>query len=307
MTMRFRLLCVFLVAGCSVEDPGTARYDAGVLPEQDLSPDGAAGCPAESTLTVVLDAPPAATCLPQQPFRGRAMGADRLVVTGGSGASQPVTVGADGRFCIEVALTADSANAISFHPIDAGGCPGQSLVHTIQHKGCDPVDATAAADNVALGATVLGSGTHKGQAVQLVDGKLDTVVEYQGGGWGFDDAGVRVQIALGKPFRVEKIVVRWRDEKGDGCDFGKEYKLHTAAAADAGKLGGSSWSEVESISGGDGGEDSFTLAGKPKIQHVGLRLNNNGCQGWHETFALREVEVWGRLADAASLPPDRCL
>lgn len=303
-------LLLLLVGGCwNAEQPGIEHYDSGVIPQDDLEADGLASCPPADTLTVNLDSPPATTCQARQPFRGKAPGADRVVVTGGTGAAQPVTVGADGSFCIEVQLSQDTDNAVTFHPVDASGCPGQSLVQTIQHASCSATDVTAAADNKALGATVLGSGTHKGDSADLVDGKLDTVVEYQGGGWGFDDASTKIHIALGKPIQVEKIVVRWRDEQGNGCDYGKEYWVATSGVADPGKLesSGAYWTKLQDISDGDGAEDSFTLSDKPTVQHIGLRLKNNGCSGWHETFALREVEVWGRDPSAATPPPDKCL
>jgi len=312
LPLRCSLCCLLVLAlsGCwKADNPETRRYDSGVVPEEDLETDGLLGCPPAETLTVSLDNPPSTTCQTRQPFRGKALGANRLVVQGGTGASQPVLVGTDGSFCIEVQLAPDTQNSVTFHPVDASGCPGQSVVQAIQHASCSPTDATTAADNTALGATVLGSGTHKGQPTDLVDGKLDTVVQYQGGGWGFDDAGIRVQIALGRPVLVEKIIVRWRDAKGQGCDYGKEYRLATSDLANSGELSssGGSWTEVASVSDGDGGEDSYAMTQGTTVQHVGLELKNNGCQGWHETFALREVEVWGREPGASAPPLDQCL
>jgi len=274
----------------------------------DSTPDGVGGCPPVEGFTITLENPVTSTCQTRQPFRGRAMGADRIVVQGPAGMSAPARVSTDGNFCVEVPLSSDTPNVITFLPVDASGCPGASLVHSVQQTsaGCGGPDNTnATSGNVALGGTVQGSDVYKGDRIYLVDGKLDTVVEYSAG-WGFTDANVKVQVALGRPIEVERIVVRWRDSDGDGCDYGSEYSLLVSPTAGA-SLGDSSFTTVESIIDGDGGEDRFTFPTKTTVQHVGLLLQTNGCMSWAETFALREVEIWGRDPATVTPAPDRCL
>jgi len=298
-------LATVLFWGCAAEDPNTQKYD--LFTTSDLTiPDLPAGCSQSSGLSLQLDSHPDPTCNLLQPFRGTAKGVDRVVARGGAGAAQPVKVGSDGRFCIEVMLTPDSLNTITFSPIDQQGCPGTDLVRTIQHHTCASPDAGGSLTNVALGKSVVTESQPKGQNSYLVDGDISTVVEYSGG-WGWTDANIWVGIALGQPVQLHKIVVRWRDSTGSGCDFGASYKIAVSAYSDPGKmdLNSGMWSLLQDVSAGNGAEDSFELAPKPLAQHVALLLNQNGCSGWSETFALSEVEVWA--ADpGAPLPQDRC-
>jgi len=38
-----------------------------------------------------------------------------------------------------------------------------------------------------------------------------------------------------------------------------------------------------------------------------LILDQNGCNGWTETFAIAELEIWAKDPDSVPLPPaDRC-
>ena len=294
---------------CSAGEPDTKQYDAKVVEDTGI-PDAPQGCPPASTLTLSVESYPDPTCYTLQPFRGQAKGADRVVAQGGAGAAQPVTVSADGSFCIEVLLNPDSLNTITFSPVDADGCPGQDLVRTIEHKTCAQPDASVGEINVAKGAGVTTDATPSaGSNTDLVDGKTDTVVEYEGG-WGWTDAGIWVGVALGQPVELEKVVVRWRDSKGNGCAYGASYKIAISAYSAPGKmdLNSGTWTELEDVSGGDGGEDSFTLASpKPLAQHVALLLNKDGCTGWSETFALAELEIWARDSGTPAPPPDRCL
>jgi hypothetical protein len=300
------------IGGCWKADPPQNLYlDSGVEePSVDSTPDGIGGCPSAEGFTVTLENPAASTCQTRQPFRGKAAGADRIVVQGPGGMSAPAKVSTDGSFCVEVLLTAETPNVITFLPIDASGCQGSSLVHSVQHTSAvcgkaDNANSNTTSGNVALAGTVLGTDVFKGYKSHLVDGKLDTVVEYSAG-WGYTDANVKVQIALGRPIVVERIVVRWRDSKGNGCGFGHEYDLSVSATG-SGLLGDSSFTTVESITDGDGGEDVYTFKTKTTVQHVGLLLQKDGCTSWAETFALREVEVWGHDPTTAAPPPDRCL
>jgi hypothetical protein len=255
-----------------------------------------------------VDSYPDPTCFLLQPFRGVAPGADRVVARGGAGAAQPVTVGTDGKFCIEVLLNRDSLNTVTFSPVDGNGCPGTDLVRTIEHKTCAAPDAAASEVNYAKGASVVSSSApSKGSNTYLVDGKTDTVVEYQGG-WGWTDANIWVGVALSQPVELQKVVVRWRDSEGSGCDFGYSYKVAISAYTDPGKmdLNSGAWTLFQDISGGDGGEDSYLPdSPAPLARHVALLLKKNGCNDWSETFALRELEVWGKDS-STPLPPDSC-
>jgi len=296
---------ILATAACSATEPDLGRYDKG--PGRDAPPPDAPQCPAPSKLTLSVDAYPDPTCNALQPFRGTAQGAERVVAQGGVGASQPALVGGSGRFCVEVMLLTSSTNTIVFSPVDANGCPGQSLTRTIRHQGCGGPDAGASVVNIALGAAVASdSEPSAGQGTYLTDGKTSTVVEYTGG-WGWSDADFWVGIALGRPAGVERVVVRWRDSAGGGCNYGTGYKIASSAFSEPGPmdLNSGTWTQLKDIASGDGGTDEFTFPDKPLAQHLALLLNSDGCTSWSETFALAELEVW--VADPGSTPPpDRC-
>jgi len=305
------LIVALLVLGlaCSADDPDTKTYDIAVLADTG-APDAPQGCPPPSKLTLSLDSYPDPTCHALQPFRGSAQGADRVVALGGAGAAPPVKVGTDGKFCIEVELKPDSLNTITFSPVDADGCPGQDLVRQIEHQSCATPDASVAEINVAKGASVVTDATPSaGSNTDLVDGKTATVVEYVGG-WGWTNANIWVGVALGHPVELEKLVVRWRDSKGNGCDYGASYKIAISAYSSPGKmdLNSGTWTLLEDVSGGDGGEDSFSPGSpKPLAQHVALLLLSDGCTGWSESFALSELEIWAKDPSTPTPPADRCL
>lgn len=267
-------------------------------------------CPAVPTLQVTLDKHTDPTCYTLQPFRGTAVGAKTIVAQGGQGAAKPQPVNqTDGKFCIEVMLVSNSANSISLQPLDGNGCPGLARTVSVTHTSCAQPDAGVGVTNLGQGAAVSSNKSpSKGDATYLNDGKTSTVVEYAGG-WGIADADVKISVALAKPVELEQIVLRWRDSKGNGCDYASKYIVAYSSLSSPGQVdlkGG--WAELKNITDGQGGNETYDLtSSKPFAQHVGLVLNQNGCTGWTETFALAELEIWGKDPSAVPVPPaDRC-
>lgn len=300
---------LFLLGACSADSPPHGTFDGPETPT-DGWPDAPANCPQPGTLKIAsISSYPDPTCYTLQPFRGSAPGAFKIVARGNGGTAQPAKVASDGKFCIEVTLVASTQNTITFSPIDSTGCPGQDLKKTITHQTCASPDAGVSVVNVAQGGTVTSdSSPSKGNNAYLTDGKTSTVVEYTGG-WGWVDADIWVGVALGSPVEVQKIVVKWRDKSGSGCDYGARYKIATSAFSSPGKwdLNSGSWAQLEDITSGDGGDDTFTYSTKKLAQHVALLLKVNGCTGWSETFALEELEVWAQDPKATPTPPaDKC-
>lgn len=303
--------CAALTA-CLAEDPPTGPLDAMVPDLVAPAADGAVGCESVTPVTITLDKLTGPSCSADQPFRGKAPGAAYVVVKGPKGWTAPAKVDLDGSFCVEVKLAVDSSNTLTFTPVDKAGCEGQRLVQTVTHssscsdKSGSGAAATGPSSNVAKGATVIASATpNSGKDADLVDGKLDTVARYSAG-WGMSSADIRIDLALAKPYKIETIIVRWEDSKGDGCDYGEEYDVATSAVYDAGKVGESGWTTVEEVDDGDGGEDRFDLKHKPTVQHVGLKLRFNGCTSWSESFAIAEIEVFGADPTAQTAPVARC-
>jgi hypothetical protein len=305
-------LLIGALGACQAEEPGPGVYDKGPQKDAILWPDAPQGCPPPSSLTLTLDSYTDPTCYALMPFRGTATGADRVVAQGGANAAQPAVVGSDGRFCIEVELQPSTQNTIIFSPVDVNGCPGQNLTKTITHQSCAGADAGApAVINVAQGKSVVTDASpSEGQNPYLTDGKTSTVVAYTGG-WGWTDANIWVGVALGQPVLIEKIVVRWRDSDGNGCDYGGKYKIAISAFSSPGKmdLNSGDWTQLEDITDGDGGDDSYSYASsKPLAQHVALLLKTNGCTGWSETFAIAELEVYAQDPSSPTVPPpEGCL
>lgn len=304
-------LLALAVAACTADSPDDRRFDAAVSADQDR-PDAPQGCPPTSSLKLTVDSYPDPTCHTLQPFRGKAPGAARVVAHGGAGAAQPVAVSSDGSFCIEVLLTSDTLNTVTFSPVDKEGCPGEDLVRKIEHKSCAQPDGGAAGTvvNVAQGASVVTDDKpSNGQETFITDGKSTTVAEFTGG-WGWTDANIWIGVALGQPVEVEKIVVRWRDKKDGGCAYGRTYKIAVSAYSNPGKmdLNSGAWTQVEDITAGDGDEDAFSYSAPlPLAQHVALLLKKDGCNNWSEVFALGEVEVWAKDPKSVPKPPaDRC-
>jgi hypothetical protein len=292
---------------CKAEDPPEVPHDSAV---DDAAPPDASGCTAPSSLKVSIDKVPNPTCYTVQPLRGTAKGAATITAQGGVGAAAPVSVNqSDGKFCIEVMLNSDSLNAITLQPIDANGCPGSGEKVDVTHKTCVQPDAGVAVTNLALGAAVNANKTpSKGDAGDLTDGKTSTVVEYAGG-WGITNAGIKLSVALKQAVQVEKIVIRWRDAKGSGCDYGADYKLAYTSLSSPGEVDISGpWSELKSVTDGAGGVETYTYSSnKPFARHVGLIMDKNGCTGWTETFAIAELEIWAKDPSKVPLPPaDRC-
>jgi hypothetical protein len=301
------LLLTLVAAACKAEDPPVGPRDSTV---NDAATPDVSGCTAPSALKVTLDTVPSPTCYTVQPLRGTAKGAATITAQGGVGAAAPRTVNqSDGKFCIEVMLNSDSLNVITLQPIDANGCPGLEEKVNVSHQTCLQPDAGVAVTNLAVGAAVnANKKPSQGDSSYLTDGKTSTVVEYAGG-WGVANAGIKLSVALKQAVQVETIVIRWRDAKGSGCDYGADYKLAYSSLSSPGEVDLSGpWSELKSVNDGAGGVETYTYSSnKPLARHVGLIMDQNGCSGWTETFALAELEIWAKDPSSVPLPPaDRC-
>lgn len=305
------LVIIWSGLACQAQDPPTGALDMMVPDLVPPSLDGAVGCESVVPVTIALDQVTSPSCSVTQPFRGKALGADYVVVKGAQGWSPPAKVNLDGSFCVEVQLTADSSNSLTFTPVDRAGCEGQGLVQTIQHSSscsAGPSGSSSAgpSTNVAQGTSVIVSASpDSGKDLYLVDGKLGTVVRYKAG-WGPTSADIQIDLALSKAYQVEVIIVRWQDSKGNGCDYAAAYDVATSVQPSPGKVGEGGWTTAAAVTDGDGGEDRFDLTAQPAVQHVGLKLRYDGCTSWSESFTLREIEVWAKDPVAAAPSVARC-
>ncbi len=226
-----------------------------------------------------------------------------------------------GAFCLPLTLVPGKANAIEVRVQDPVLGTSEAATLTVVQKSCTPeeslgtggvVEEPAKSKNVAIGATGKSKDSPEtGNLGFLTDGKSSTVAAWKGGSvWcNWCDYDGWVTIKLDRLYEVEKIVVRWRDSKGNGTSFGKEYKVLVSPMSDPGdpNLKNGYWEEVGSTSSGDGGVDTYNLASKkPVVQHVALWLQQDDYP-WtkefvgKEEFAIAELEVWD--APKKSGPP----
>ena len=109
MPHAIRCALVALVAlcwGCTVGDPDPIPLDSKVpdLPGPDLP----TGCPAVPTLPAPkLAKVVAPTCSLKPPFRGTAVGAERVTAVGNAGNAKPANVGPSGVWIIPGASSSD--------------------------------------------------------------------------------------------------------------------------------------------------------------------------------------------------------
>lgn len=300
-----------LCAGCTASPPGTFYYDAPLSPDVPSAVDGPTNCPSIPTTKVpVLDQHPQETCYTFQAFRGAAAGAETLIARGELGTAKPAHVDTKGRFCVEVNLKQGQANTITFIPYDATSCPGPQAKAAITHKPCIKPDAGAPSLNVAPDATVSASKKpSKGANTEINDKDIFTVVEYSDG-WGWGEVNIWIKLALKTPVVLDRIVVKWRDAKGNGCDYASKYRLLASPNSNPGEpdLKQGVWTEIVHETKGDGGTDTvYPKSSGTLAAHVALYLHSNGCNGWTETFAISDLEIWGQNPNLIPQPqPDRC-
>ncbi|MBT2231569.1 discoidin domain-containing protein [Nonomuraea sp. NEAU-A123] len=140
--------------------------------------------------------------------------------------------------------------------------------------GLGPVSATAAAvaetllsqGKTATASSIEGAGT---TAAMAVDGKADTR-------WSSVWADPQwIQVDLGAPATLSRIVLTWESA------YGRDYKLQ-------GSLDGSTWTDLKTITGSDGGIDTHTVNGTARYVRM---------YGTARGYSLWEFQVYG-AADA---------
>ena len=142
--------------------------------------------------------------------------------------------------------------------------------------GLGPAPATAAAETLlsqgktATASSVEGAGT---TAAMAVDGKADTR-------WSSVWADPQwIQVDLGATAALSRIVLTWETA------YGRDYKLQ-------GSLDGSTWTDLKTITGGDGGTDTHTVNGTARYVRMYGTARGNGYG-----YSLWEFQVYG-TADA---------
>jgi acyl-homoserine lactone acylase PvdQ len=126
--------------------------------------------------------------------------------------------------------------------------------------------------NLAAGRAVTASGSQSGNAAaNAVDGNMSTrwASEWADGQW--------IRIDLGSPVPVGRVRVFWESA------YASAYRIETSA-------NGTTWTQVASVTGGDGGEDNVALTAST-ARHVRLTGVTRATQYGLSTY---EIEVYGR-------------
>ncbi|MCK5796478.1 MAG: hypothetical protein KAI47_04815 [Deltaproteobacteria bacterium] len=310
--------------------PFTPKFDHGVIP-----PDVAHETSLPSPI-LELGNIPSITCGDEVGVVGRATPGVTIIVQGGAAASGVVGSASptDGRFCVPVTLRPGQVNNLQVLAQDpTRGLSKPAMVAVRQDdctgngefKDAGVNDAGEPSRNVALG--VVGKSKEppvKGNLGFLTDGKTTDWIMWKGSkNWycGWCDYGGWVMLTLEQLYEVEKIVVMWRDHKGTGNDYGKEYQvLYTAISEPPDpNLDDGYWSVAKAFTEGEGGIDTIDLKsiGNPLIRHVALwfqqdarsYITESGTFGTiDESFAITEIEIYNRPKKSGPppTPPGVC-
>jgi hypothetical protein len=301
---------ILISTGCGLEDSGPTAPPPTTNSPPTTDPNKTPDNTTNKLQPPRVDATPTTVCTTWVALRGTAPANSTVLVTGGASDVATDPNGISGRFCVDVKLRPGQVNQLKVYAHDSNlGLSAATTVSVTQNKCGDDVKKDPEppkSRNVALGARVTSKETpDTGNNTLVTDGKTGQAAVYKGGYLGFD-ADLWVKVTLPKLTEVEKIVVRWRDSKGDTTQhYGREYKLLVATGNPTDpNLDDLYWTRVGEVTTGDGGVDSFDLkTKKPLVQHVALWLQQDDASfTWAETFAITEIEVWDAPRKQAASP-----
>ena len=262
------------------------------------------------TLALHLEPVENSTCHSTVALHGTATPDYTVLVTGGAKDQSVVADRVLGTFCMDVKLKPGQPNHLEvflFHP-DKGLSGGHQV--TVEQRHCKP--PAPVSTNVALGAkVVVNASAVKGKPGHLNDGKIGTVLVLEHSSVVYWIKPVWAKIQLPKVAEVYMVKVRWRDKKGDpSLDFATKYRLLVALGSDPTdpNLASGYWTEIGSITAGQGGVDTFDLnKNMPLAQHVVLWMDDSASLNTiNPAYALAEVEIWTVPKQAKPQKPKTC-
>ncbi len=296
-------LALGLVIGCGFDgdDP-----DVHQPPPQQQPPKTNPSNPnptSQKTQKPTVDATSNSSCQISVPLRGTTGVNTSVLITGGRGDIAADPSGVSGNYCAMVKLKPNQLNTLQVFAHDPKYGLSDPITIKISHAKCKDDVPTVPTDqpkskNVALGMKGKASQTaESGNENFLTDGKTSTTATYTGGwGWGISGGtDVWISLKLEKLVEASKIVVKWRDSKGDSTAYyGYKYRVLVATGTPTDpNIKDGYWTEIATVTDGNGGIDLFDLKNtKPLVQHVALYLEKDGANSWSHHFAVAEVEVW---------------
>jgi len=250
-------------------------------------------------------------CFKSVPIQGKVPPGAEPVVLGGESAKLGSLNSNTGRFCVDVNLRANEDNTLEFRSARDGVYSTAVTIKVTQKKCKDDVNPKDPPKKtpkmVSLGAKATSKKEPKsGNVGMLTDGKSGAAAVFEFYDWGSTTTWVLVK--LEKQHMVDRVVVRWRDAKGSGTAYGKEYRVLLAANPSTDpNLDDGRWTERSRITDGDGGNDVFSYSqSKDPVNAVALLLEEDGDGSilslW-ETFGITEIEVWMTPAGSTIKPP----
>jgi len=310
------LLVAILPLSCTAQDPAPPSFDLEPARKDIyLLPDRSASCPRVPTLPPPrLDFYPNPTAYALQPFRGQCPGASLVTATGGAGTAAPATVGASGKFCIEVKLLPDAANTVQFQCVDARGCVSTPTKVLIYHKTSATQDAGITSPiNLARKQPVsLSNKTtlDKGPLSYVNDGLAQSSVEVSISDWtsACDKCGI-ILVDLGKAYTVSKLKVVWGPNAAK--NYGQCYTIllsaKSAPAMPDCQKANPDWKVAHMETSGIS-QPKAQVINPVQARWAALLLYENWATNLlSETFDVAEFEVWGQDPGASPPPPpDRC-
>ena len=303
-TVMAATLTLAMVVGCGFEGVGDEQpYQAPAQQQPSTDPNTPPSNPSGKTQRPTVDALSSTTCQDAVAIRGTTGTNTSVLITGGLGDVAADPSGISGSYCAMVSLKRNSVNTIQVFAHDPKYGLSEAVTVKVTQMKCKDDAPTFPTDqpkskNVALGMKGQAKTTaESGNVTFVTDGKSATNAVYSGGwGWGISGGtDLWVSVKLDKLVEASKIVVKWRDSKGDSTSYyGYKYRVlvATGTPTDPNTSDGY-WTEIAAVTDGDGGIDLFDLKNsKPLVQHVALYLEKDGASSWSHYFAISEIEVW---------------
>ncbi len=310
------LVGIFVITGCTAEDPPIRYYDTFQLLDSMVVPDSPPGCPKPPTLPTptVKPTPPSVYKHKFIPIRGSAPGASMVGGVATKGNPAAVSVSSSGTsFCIEVDLV-QGINNIKLFALDARGCQSKltpnyqvKYVPTTVQQDAGVTKPINLAKNITPAAS---ASPGEGSLSYITDGSLNSFARFSFYDWdtsGTCDKCAWVKVDLGKAYTVSKFRVRWAPQAGS--EYATCFSILTAKstpAQDPDCTTNAGWTLTHKETTGVAVPKDISVQ-PVTARYVTLLMYENASSWLWENFKLAEFEVWGQDPNATTPPPaDQC-
>lgn len=301
-------LLVVATFGCQAEDPELGTFDSGMGSSVVNEPRASCPQPSDPNVSIARVEVPPTTSATVQAVRGTAIGAsDVLARVGGKPQTYPAKVSADGRFCLDITLAANTQTEIDLVPRAPDGCEGRperaTIVHQYAAGGASPPSWTGSLptpQNVALGKSVQSdfySASGGGGLLAVTDGRTDTYAVFSV----IDVLASRsawLSIDLGQVYTVSAFRVHWNEASRD--EWATDFGIYVSSDGDPGDptLPSSRWRQAANRTGATRGMQDVQVGGvAARWVALVLRADNTYLR---DVYHLAELGVY--VAASAQAP-----